>query len=122
MSTVLLSAEDLDRAALQCASVLHQAMSGYSSWAHFQPALRNFVLLTHVPDVLSAPELNVFYTRYFWFSVLALQLRAAHGIDTGVEQQAFQLLEHAPSDVDWSVIAHLGRQASALASKHPRSN
>lgn len=74
--------------------------------------LWNYLLLTHLPLALpSASDLDLFYTRYYWFQVLARTIKLTTGPDAGLEQQAFQILEHAPPDCDWQVIENLDRAA-----------
>ncbi len=52
-----------------------------------------------------------FYNRYFWFVRFAALWQAAHGHDAGLEQQVFQLLEHADFDIDWNVVQELDVRA-----------
>jgi hypothetical protein len=77
----------------------------------YGPAFRHYLLLSHWPSSLGdvSPE-TLFYNRYYWFLKFIRRYVAEHGPDAGLEQQAFQMLEQAPTDVDWSVIAEIERQ------------
>jgi hypothetical protein len=74
------------------------------------------------PDLLPArdvDELTRFYNEYFWFVRFISAWQAAHGSDRGLEQQAFQLLEQAPTGVDWDTVEQLDRQARDTPSPDP---
>jgi hypothetical protein len=72
-------------------------------------ALRYFLVFSE-PGVATRAGLGtfgdaeLFYNRYYWFKRFAKLHQAAHGYDAGIEDQASQLLEHAPPDADWSTI------------------
>jgi hypothetical protein len=72
-------------------------------------AFRYYLLFTHWPSLID-PEgaalspADIFYNRYRWFLAFAKLHQAKHGVDAGLEQQAFQLLEDAETEVDWTVI------------------
>jgi hypothetical protein len=83
-------------------------------------ALRHHLLFAdasraHVAG-FSLDAVALFYNQYYWFKRFVCERDAARGHDAGLEQQAFQLLESAPDDVDWSVIEAI----DALARSHPR--
>jgi hypothetical protein len=66
------------------------------------------------PDLLSTQDLDNatrFYNQYFWFVRFASAWQAAHGHDAGLEQQAFKMLETAPPEAVWGVVAQLDHQA-----------
>jgi len=118
MAAVPISNEALERAAVEHSTALAEAVKGYASTvARFNPALRNFALLTHLPGTLSANELDVYYTRYYWFHVLAAHVRAGGEFDAGLEQQAFQLLESAPTGVEWPLLEQFEQQATSYAQR-----
>jgi hypothetical protein len=76
------------------------------------PAFRHFLLFCHWPSLLagSFPDLDtatVFYNKYFWFMRFVRLYALAYGPDAGMEQQAFQLLEAAEFEIDWSVIEEI---------------
>ena len=50
-----------------------------------------------------------FYNRYYWFALFAAYRRAACGFDAGIEQQKFQMLEAAPSDIDWGLMMRIDK-------------
>jgi hypothetical protein len=62
---------------------------------------------------------EVFASRYYWFMRLLFLRKHRHGYDAGLEQQAFQLLEHPapPCDPDWQALEHLSEQARADAAQ-----
>ncbi|HEY2511605.1 MAG TPA: hypothetical protein VGI39_12140 [Polyangiaceae bacterium] len=55
----------------------------------------------------------IFCNRYYWFRSFAKSYERAHGRDAGLEQQAFKLLESAPSTVDWSVVEAIDAMVDA---------
>ena len=65
------------------------------------------------------PELGVgglsesvaFYNAYYWVLVFAKRYQARYGIDAGIEQEAFKVLERAPADVDWQVVERVNQAA-----------
>jgi hypothetical protein len=48
-----------------------------------------------------------FYNAYYWFKRFVAECSARRGYDAGLEQQAYQMLESAPDDVDWSVLGEI---------------
>lgn len=70
-------------------------------------AFLNYLVLTHLENYLPAKWRNeslLFYNRYYWFRRFGKMYSAIHGKDSGLEQQAFQMLEQARSEIDWQVI------------------
>jgi hypothetical protein len=55
---------------------------------------------------------RVFYNRYYWFRRFAKLHARCHGPNAAIEQQAFQLLENVPFDVDWQRIEALDARAN----------
>jgi hypothetical protein len=79
-------------------------------------ALKFYFMLTELPLLiadlgLSAEE--VFWSRYYWFRRYAKLREATIGRDAGLEQQAFQILEHPdpPCDPDWSELESIEARA-----------
>jgi hypothetical protein len=71
------------------------------------PALRAFLILTQYAEWFMQQGWSadsVFWSRYYWFKRFALLRKRAVGFDAGIEQQAFQILEHPfPNcEPDWS--------------------
>src|SRR4051812_39942683 len=71
-------------------------------------ALRYFLVFSEQGAATTAglgtfSEAQLFYNRYYWFSRFAKLHQAAHGYDAGIEDQASQMLERAPAEVDWAV-------------------
>jgi hypothetical protein len=56
-------------------------------------------------------ELVAFYNAYYWALVFAKRYQARYGFDAGIEQEAFQVLEHAPSNVDWQIVESVNQAA-----------
>ena len=72
------------------------------------------LLFEHWPELVPGSPLdheNAFYNRYFWFKRFAMLKQKRDGYDAGLEQQVFQMLEHADFDVDWALMALLDAQA-----------
>jgi len=77
-------------------------------------ALANALLFERWPELLTGEALDperIFYNRYFWFRRFTKLWQVAHGPDAGLEQQAFQILEQAAFNVDWSLIQELDIRA-----------
>jgi hypothetical protein len=61
--------------------------------------LRNYMILTKFPDLLGKPGLSDsdrYWSSYYWLARFARVWSAIAGYDAGLEQQVFQMLEHAP--------------------------
>jgi hypothetical protein len=66
-------------------------------------ALRNYLVLTECPEWLGGlglSEAERFWSRYYWLARFAREWQTVAGYDAGLEQQVFQLLEHAPVDYE----------------------
>jgi hypothetical protein len=50
---------------------------------------------------------EVFYNSYFWVLIFSKRYESKFGWDAGIEQQAFKVLEAAPSSVDWEVVEEI---------------
>lgn len=78
-------------------------------------ALLRSLLFEHWVDLLPAhvdlTELSRFYNQYFWFVRCAALCQAAHGLDAGLEQQVFRLLESQAGGVDFDLLADLDLRA-----------
>jgi len=57
---------------------------------------------------LNIPEL--FYNKYYWFLLFTKLHQIRHGYDGGLEQQAFKLLETAPSNVNWNLLEEIHKR------------
>jgi len=107
----LVLGEDLDRLERQAgvADVANGSDSAVALRRHqlFNSWLRN-------PDTndsgLSAEEL--FYNSYFWFIRYTTTEVLLHGPNSGLEQQAFQMLEYSPVDVDWEALEKIDSLAT----------
>lgn len=58
-------------------------------------------------------ESDAFYNAYYWFATFAERYQLKFGADVGVEQQVFQFLEMAPSEVDWKIVAQIVEMAKS---------
>jgi hypothetical protein len=56
-------------------------------------------------------ELVAFYNAYYWALVFAKRYQGRYGIDAGIEQEAFKVLELAPADVDWLTLERIYQAA-----------
>jgi len=71
--------------------------------------LKFYLLLTEMPALVADLKLSaedLFWNRYYWFLRYARLRQAATGPDAGLEQQAFQMLEHPypPCSPDWALL------------------
>jgi hypothetical protein len=88
----------------------------------FGESLANYLLLTLCPEHVSATLSlragtdEFFYARVFWFSAFRLAFTTAEGPDAGIEQQYSQVLETAPSSVDWARVEDIERRAERYSS------
>jgi hypothetical protein len=71
------------------------------------PMLRVYVALTNGSLGADLSPEDRLYNRYFWFRRFANAHRAKFGRDEGIEQLAFQILEHSNCDVDWTCVEQL---------------
>jgi hypothetical protein len=81
----------------------------------YGPAFRRYLLLSHGLSWLASkvPDLDVrsvFYSRYYWFLMLIRLYQSRTGDDAGMEQQAFQMLEAAEIEINWSIIEAIEAQ------------
>ena len=61
--------------------------------------LRNFVILTEFPELLSESRLSepeLFWSRYYWLARFACVWFAVAGKDAGLEQQVSAFVEYPP--------------------------
>src|SRR5262245_13300460 len=77
-----------------------------------------YVLFAHRPELLKdkAPAVTaeeLFYNAYYWFLRLTKQREEKHGLDAGIEQQAFQMLEGAACEVDLDLVHELEATVAA---------
>lgn len=90
-----------------------------SKAAEDEPRVRtpylNYLVLTYLCQQLPAEwqsEPILLYNRYFWFRRFQKEYCQKHGRDAGIEQQAFQILDWAITEIDWRVIQAIEREAS----------
>jgi hypothetical protein len=76
-------------------------------------AFTRYLLFEHWPDLLGRdlPMDQIFYNRYFWLVRAATLYQERHGPDAGLEQMAFQLIEHAEGDIDFDLLQTLEARA-----------
>jgi hypothetical protein len=81
-------------------------------------ALQNYQLFSD-PDLVrracltGLDDVSTFYNRYYWM----LRFKALQPYDAGLDQQAQQLLEYAPSEVDFSIVEAIEKLADEVDSK-----
>lgn len=77
-------------------------------------------------DLLQSGERaeDVFWSRYYWFSVFARLSESEHGFDAGIQQTLFKLLEHPqPSCApDWTLLEAIEGRARAEADRWSSSS
>jgi hypothetical protein len=83
------------------------------------------VLLTEQSESFSDqydPE-SIFWSRYYWFLRFVHVVQGRQGADAGLEQQAFQILEHPWPDCepDWNNLEAVERSAKEAATADRRS-
>ncbi len=93
--------DDITAAAVRLTDV-EPRLSGYRTEMLAHPiaglSLRNYCLLTEYPELATGLGLSVdeqFWSRYYWLARFAREWQAVAGYDAGLEQQVFQLMEHA---------------------------
>ena len=84
-------------------------------------ALRYFLVFSERGAAATAglgtfSDVELFYNRYYWFKRFAKLYQAARGYDAGIEDQASQLLERAPAEVDWDVVEEISALTVQTAS------
>ena len=90
----------------------------------FGKAFRRFLVCSHWPDLLAsagADETTIFYSAYFNFAKFAAIRTIKHGLDAGLEQQLFMMLESAETPLDWNVIAEIDALAKREAAAETTS-
>ncbi len=78
-----------------CSEMLSHPIAG--------PSLRNYSLLTECSDLvgkLGLSDADRFWSQYYWLARFTMEWTAIAGYDAGLEQQLFQLLEHAHVDCE----------------------
>lgn len=86
-------------------------------------ALARSLLFEHWPDLLGGGEgldrERLLYNRYYWFVRFVALWQAAHGYDAGLEQQVFQMVERADTQLDWDLLKQLDARARHGVAVHP---
>jgi len=69
----------------------------------YGPSFANYVLLTNFPEEFrdAFTDEDIFWNRYYWFLRFVKLHHWRDGPDAGMDQQAFQLIEYPPCEVDW---------------------
>lgn len=52
-------------------------------------------------------EFDIYYNRFYFFTLFSKLYQIKHGYDAGIEQQAFQLLEESPSGVNLAIVEYI---------------
>ena len=73
-----------------------------------------YLVFTHSLLPLDMDAVQVFYNRYYWFRRFMEEYQRVNGADAGLEHQAFQMLEQAPSDLDREMIPLIEAWAKPL--------
>ncbi len=80
-------------------------------------ALSIFLALSYFPHVALGiadfSEVDLFYNKYYWLLKAVRGWQRDHGLDAGLEQQAFQILEHAGIEVDWDVVEKIEQRVAS---------
>jgi hypothetical protein len=78
-------------------------------------ALARSLLFEHWPELATFDAIDArtrLYNQYFWFRRFAVLWQAANGMDAGLEQQAFKMLEHAEVDLDGALLEEIDQLAA----------
>lgn len=65
-------------------------------------------------------SVETFYNAFYWFKTFVRQYTALHGPNAGLEQQAYQMLEHAPEGTDWDQLRAVCEQLEREETLHTR--
>ncbi len=73
---------------------------------------KNYFALNYLPEFVETPkdELDMFYGKYYWLSILIGRYKKLFGNDEGLDQQLFKLCEEAENlglDVDWNLVERI---------------
>ena len=73
---------------------------------------RKFLLLFGTLQKSSLSSAEKFHNSYYWFAKYVQRMRDLNGFDAGLEQQAFQLLEHydGEKEPDWNLLEQIDRE------------
>jgi len=74
-----------------------------------------YLLFTHWTEIVNneisdMQMSDIFYNRYYWFMMYSRKYQSQNGLDEGIEQQAFKLLEeadHMDFDINWEIIENI---------------
>lgn len=69
-----------------------------------------YTILEKHPDLLKfESDLNIFYNKYFYFVSFSERYQKVYGIDEGLKQQEFKIIEEGErfSQIDWAIIERL---------------
>lgn len=73
--------------------------------------IRKYYLINLYPEAFNSdyPKLKLFYTKYYYFLLFIKKYNKIHGLNAGLEQQLFHLIEEGESikDIDWIYIEEL---------------
>lgn len=76
--------------------------------------LEKYLLLTYAGEDFKnsiSPE-ELFYNRYYWFLTFLKAYTQENGLDAGMEQQAFKILEEAGNTcqhIDWNEVEEISK-------------
>ena len=113
MTKVLLENDVLDsnfEAICRATDSLCREYGTFCNHSKFGKSFRYFLLFSSDTVLQNAGlgEINGvgrLYNEYFWFT----RFMHEHGSDTGLEQQAFKILEQFPTDADWVLLEEIAR-------------
>ncbi|MGL6076222.1 MAG: hypothetical protein ACRC8S_18870 [Fimbriiglobus sp.] len=118
-----LASEDAFATATPAFERLRPELDGYRAELLDDPVagwcLRNYVLLTERPELVSGPTLSeqeLQWSRYYWLFRFTRVWYTVGGYDAGMEQQLFKFIEYPPEGTDcWPLeeIEEMARQHAA---------
>lgn len=112
--------EILEKLLPEIDNLIKKSAQNYSSVLNditFGESYKYFLLFTNWPHLLTEEGIEIdneliFYSRYYWFIHFLKLYTLKKGMDAGLEQQAFRLLEESERidvEIDWSFIEKIQR-------------
>jgi hypothetical protein len=86
---------------------------------HYGADFVRYLLLTHWPRLVGVEfrgDNQLVYNRYYWFCRFVRAYERMNGQDAGLQQQAFQILEHCSEPVDWELVSEIESRVKEEAS------
>lgn len=82
--------------------------------AELRAPLEKYLLLTHYANGLKFDPIQIFYNRYYWFTMLTeTYLRKFGDDDLNLRQEGFKILEEGDrfDNIDWNEVEEISKLA-----------